>query len=928
MSAPSSKPDVAAADEAYEVFVSYRSTAKTWARRIKAALEGLAQPKNGDEPFRVFLDEASLLVGDLGDKITAGLKGSRALVVLMARDTVESRWVNREIEVWLENGGSPAHLFLIRIDDVDLSWDEEVSDWACPEVIPSALRGVFSVEQKYIDLSVASRGAERTAVAPVFAAVRERTIESLLLEEAARARRRQRTIMSVTAAIAVLLVVAVAAGIWALVSRNRAEAATHEAVTNLIASQARVTSDTDLEEALVLADTAFQSTGRVEHAQTLYDVAAATPELVSFFSLDGQATAVGATPDGAIVVAGTSSGAVVQFTRSTRTRVNLRKIEGEVTFVGISDDGRTVAASACMKDSNATCTTHTWTRWQNGTQEETSPGAAMALSPSGRSIAVIPDRQGWSDAPTPIEIHRGEQVKRYGIPSLRPSWLVLPDDTSITALNEYGMFVRVSHGGSVQRGRIGIGTYMFGGSLAQDGKHFTYTNGGESISVWDLSAAKGPEVELEAQYVGVTRTASVSGIALSPDGSRLVTASDGRLFVSDVVRSVSDDAGIKELAGAGPGPHDLRFVGQDVMVSAAGTSVALWDLARTHPFAQSWAVDFSPSRNTLPYVSVNDRRTQAVVQGSQQFVLAGLSSGNMQVSEWGSWHGTSAASIWLDDRRLLVVNLAENQAMIQGDAVSEGERTPIELPAECGDATWQALSARRADGRVVLLVAGARLLIDPNRRTAVCDETKASALTSDGELLVRFAQDEASGGEGLVEVFAADTMRKLGSVVTDAAPLPVADLTPAGRLVVLTHDAVRGVVEAVAIDTSQWTVSATQVLKTVAQERTPMYGARANRGRVVVQEGTTVVLYDLASGARIPLIKISNSVTADPGFGFSPDGRTLAVSAHADGKLYVLPLDPTEWSTIACGRLWGASPGIDLASRLEESKNLVQGCKS
>lgn len=910
----------------YDAFVSYRSTAKLSARRIKAALEGLAQPKNGDEPFRVFLDEASLLVGDLSEKIEAGLRCSRALIVLMAQDTVESKWVNREIEVWLENGGSSAHLFLIRVDDVDLSWNEEANDWASPEVIPSALYGVFSGEQKYIDLSGGSRGVERTAVAPVFAAVRGRTIESLLLEEAARARRRQRTVLSVAAAVAVLLVVATAAGIWALISRNRAEAATHDAVTNLIASQARVTSATDLEQALVLADTAYKSAGRAEHSETLYNVAAATPELVNFFSLGSQATAVDATPDGDIVVAGTSAGEIVQFTRSKRTRTDLGKIDGEVTFVGVSHDGRTVVASACKKDSTATCATNSWTRWRDGTQEEPSPGIAMALSPSGQSVAIIPEIASGSS--TPIEVRRGERIQRYEIAHLSPSWIVLPDDKSITALNAHGLFLRASRSRPVQHGRIGMGTYMFGGSLAQDGKHFTYTNGAETIAVWDLSAAKGPEDELEAQRAGATRSANVSGIALSPDGSRLVTASDGRLSVSGVAKDVSDARGVETLAGAGPSPHSLHFVGQNTLVSAAGTSVALWDLSRTNTFVKSWNVELSPARNTLVRVSVDDGRTKAVVQGSQNFVHANLSSGRVQASAFDSWLANSDASIWLDDRRLLVINLTKGQAAILGSGLTEAQQPPFEVPSECGSPTWGPSSiARRDDGRVVLLGAGARLLIEPETHTVTCDETDASALTSDGQFLVQTIHADTGEEGGLIKVFAADTMQQLGSVTIDAAPLEVADVTSQGQLAVLAYDSVNDAVETVMIDTSRWSVSAIQMLKAAPEAEATMYGARVDRGRVVVQEGTTVALYDLASGVRTPLIDVGTSVTTEPGFGFSPDGRTLAVSAHAEGKLYVLPLDPAEWSTIACRRLWGATPDAALARQLTETKGLIQGCQ-
>lgn len=289
--------------DAYDVFVSYRSTTRVQARRIKSALEALAQPNKGEEPFRVFLDESSLLAGDLGDEIETGLKGSRALIVLIARDTVESKWVNREIEFWLDHGGVPDHLFLIRVDDVDLSWDENANDWVHPELVPSALRGLFRREQKYIDLVAVSKGTERTAVAPVFAALRGRTIESLLLDEAARARRRQRTVTVIAAAIAVLFVLAAGAGVWALVSRNQARSATLEALGQANAAQSILAGQTDPVQAAQFALQAAQNSDSLSVRAAMLSAAGRSAYLIHSFDLREGSTADNASfaPDGTVI---------------------------------------------------------------------------------------------------------------------------------------------------------------------------------------------------------------------------------------------------------------------------------------------------------------------------------------------------------------------------------------------------------------------------------------------------------------------------------------------------------------------------------------------------------------------------------------------------------------------------------------------------
>ena len=63
--------------------------------------------------------------GPLSKHIEEGLRRSRCLVVLVDSTTRESPWVDTEITTWLENGGSAEKLFLIKTDQVDLTWDEE-----------------------------------------------------------------------------------------------------------------------------------------------------------------------------------------------------------------------------------------------------------------------------------------------------------------------------------------------------------------------------------------------------------------------------------------------------------------------------------------------------------------------------------------------------------------------------------------------------------------------------------------------------------------------------------------------------------------------------------------------------------------------------------------------------------------------------------
>lgn len=234
----------------YDAFISYRSTADREARRVKDALKSLGRGPHSDRPFSVFLDTSSLLAGDLEPEIEGALRASKCLVVLLAVDTLQSEWVSKEIEYWLANGGAASRLFLIRLDDIDLRWnsdlaadqvadlgDEVAGTWHSPEALPPPLRNLYSKQQKWIDLNGTPRSADRFNVSPIFARARGVPLESLRLDEIQRERARKRVWGLVTASMALLLVLAIAAGGWALVSRNAAEVAALEARAEASAAQ-------------------------------------------------------------------------------------------------------------------------------------------------------------------------------------------------------------------------------------------------------------------------------------------------------------------------------------------------------------------------------------------------------------------------------------------------------------------------------------------------------------------------------------------------------------------------------------------------------------------------------------------------------------------------------------------------------------------
>jgi tetratricopeptide (TPR) repeat protein len=96
----------------YHVFISYRSTDRSWAKDLVTRLEGVG--------FKVFLDQQELMPGDqLANRLQGALAYSKAAVVLMSRGWIESAWCQEEANALLHRAVQEPtfRVVPIRIDD-------------------------------------------------------------------------------------------------------------------------------------------------------------------------------------------------------------------------------------------------------------------------------------------------------------------------------------------------------------------------------------------------------------------------------------------------------------------------------------------------------------------------------------------------------------------------------------------------------------------------------------------------------------------------------------------------------------------------------------------------------------------------------------------------------------------------------------------
>ena len=238
----------------YDAFISYsHAKDKPLAGRLQSVIQTLGKPWYKRRSLRVFRDDTSLsATPHLWPSIEAALGELRFLVLLASREAAGSKWVGKEIEYWLKN--KEPNTLLIAVTDGELSWEASAGDfdWSPATPLPAVLKGNFSTEPKWVDLSAYRDGAltgdaKFTELAANFAAyIKGVPKEDLLSEEL----RQQRRALTLAWSMVALLIVLGGAAAW---QWRAATVAAQEATEQRDLAEKRLTLATNTADGLVFA---------------------------------------------------------------------------------------------------------------------------------------------------------------------------------------------------------------------------------------------------------------------------------------------------------------------------------------------------------------------------------------------------------------------------------------------------------------------------------------------------------------------------------------------------------------------------------------------------------------------------------------------------------------------------------------------------
>ncbi len=587
---------MAAEERGYDAFISYSHRLDAAiAARLQAELQRFAKPWYQVRALRVFRDQTSLAASpQLWATIQQAMGNSRWLILIASPESAQSPWVAKEICWWREH--RPANHILIAVTDGQLVWDASAGDldWAASTALSKeALGHAFAQEPRWVDVRWAReqetslRSADprfQDAVADLAAAIRQQPKDSLIGEHIRQRRRTIRSLMAGLAALVVLLAFAVAAAVVAVRQRDRAIREETVATAGQLASTAITLTGSHPDIAQLFAVKAYQlDPGNPQTRAALFAAVQSDPQVQRFIDAPGQVSAIASSANGRTIVAGTRNGWIQTWSVPGFRPVKVGRLNGVINAVAVSADGTTIAA-ATGEDARI------WgpgQRVQSGSAPPGTTFSAVGVSPSGRfaafgaypSLEVLDtSTRSWAQ----LQLTGFEGQQRLRPPAITN--IAVPSESELVAFDGYyGSWQRVALPRlavlSSAHDAFGLGKFpAYAYALAPSGSAATYSDvaAGRALRVWAVGRRSG--------VAGHARTGGrlALALAISRDDRWVASEDAGGINVSRI-----SAAGPASPATSYPGAEpifatSLAFLGgsDTRLVSASGDLLTVWNLSQ------------------------------------------------------------------------------------------------------------------------------------------------------------------------------------------------------------------------------------------------------------------------------------------------------------------------------------------------------------
>jgi TIR domain len=908
----------------YDAFISYSRKNSDVADKIERDLQNFPLTREirkrlGRRRLNIFRDVNDLTGNRLTSALEQNLEQSRTLVVLCSPAARGSTYVGLEINRFAQLRDASKIVPVLIAGVPNNERDSDPAEWAFPDALADTLgegplapdlRRAWEAKRRRARLAQGSPWIQLVA-----GIVDVRPDD--LTERIARAERRR--LQGIFGGLLALLVVVSTLAVFAWTQRNNAVEQSLIATTRQLAATAKTAAETDLQPALLLADTAYRTSAEPQTIDALHAVVTTTPQLEGFYDFGQPVTAVDGTPDARILVGGTESGTVYRLDRATGPKTEVMALDVPIEFMAVSDDGETIAATGVRYDENSLPELTQSALWREG-ELNLLPGKRIgAMSPSGRTIAV------WFNDDTLELVVDGERTTL--VPADRAAWVELPSDAAVVTMSGDGRFIRAAvDGSSNETTQIPMGMSRVGGTISPNGARFTYISQGLENEVWDLA---GPLTEQTgaAAFAGQTGNARSSAIALSYNGTRMATAAEGAIFISDVQPIDELSWRYTELRGAGKSPHSLRFLSDDVILSASGSSAALWDLRKETPLATRVPAEVGSDCGACgpPRVIVSPDARKALIANN---VLPGtslvdLTTGGGRSITFGAKEGDAdldapPAMVWLDAKRVFAYAANGDAWILTGDQLDVIERE-FSLPA-VGTVTRTVL---RDDGTVVLATEHGLVRVNPDTGEAVETGVNAGAVTTDGTYAVNFTPENGQENSTAVEIIDIASGQKVKKVI-DGALLTFVEHTD-GNLALLRRVGGRsGDTEVLLLDPRDGTVRSVEPLGDLSAATSPALVSSADA--VYVDEAVEIGLYSMRNDLRLSFIPVESGHRAFNLLGLNRDGTILVAASQSTQSVLRVPVTAEAWSALACKSAGRQLHPAELESIVKSTDRLTAGC--